>query len=203
MGLESGMKANLITTTVVTIAIECPHCGKPTGSIGSLIEAREANPNYSKEFGPWHCDRCGKSYKGTLNGPDDIQIEKTGGRCVEVYDLVVIEPRDKPIYFVVSSWRWPNTGSLDPEGDGNKAYYYDSGTCPTNWIKQVESIIYDENDDPHGIATFVATIDKDKAVLADWGDNEPDFVGTFPEVRGQQATARGRPNPNLLEDSGL
>ena len=54
------------------------------------------------------------------------------------------------IYLVVN-------GHGDAEHD---MYFYNEHTCPTNYMGDVEAVIYEKDADPHGVFEWVATIDK-------------------------------------------
>ena len=67
------------------------------------------------------------------------------------YDILRLDPQDKPIYFIVEAF--------SPDDQDTTAYYYDEGSCPTNYISRVDTIIIEGDTDPHGIFTFVRTTD--------------------------------------------
>ncbi len=67
------------------------------------------------------------------------------------YDILRLDPQDKPIFFVVEAF--------SPDGDpSSTAFYYDENTCPTNiFVRGVEEIIVDGDTDRHGLFEFVRT----------------------------------------------
>lgn len=38
----------------------------------------------------------------------------------------------------------------------HQRYYYNEHTCPTNWFRNVEEIIFQKDKDPHGVFEFVS-----------------------------------------------
>lgn len=67
------------------------------------------------------------------------------------FDVVRINPEDKPIYLVIEAF--------SPDDPETTAYWYDEGTCPTNVLKlNCEKIIVGGDTDPHGLFEYVRTI---------------------------------------------
>ena len=67
-------------------------------------------------------------------------------------------------------------------GNGNDAYFYNEHTCPTNYMQDVEAVIYEKDADPHGVFEWVATIDKPE----DWDCAPEEFeewCKLFPELK--------------------
>lgn len=75
----------------------------------------------------------------------------------ETFDIVMIPPQTKPIYFIVKSMRYEG-GDIDTPVDDHKQYYYEEHSCPTNWL-QPEMMYFDGDSDPHGVIKYVATRD--------------------------------------------
>ena len=76
------------------------------------------------------------------------------------------------IYLIVN-------GYGDKEHD---QYFYNEHTCPTNYMGDVEAVIYEKDADPHGVFEWVATIDKPE----DWDYGPEEFeewCALFPELR--------------------
>lgn len=161
------MKAKLRTKTTVHIA--CPYCGKGESRVDHLF-----GDHLPKAVGPWACDECGRQYRLTVNSATDIDVEPfdDGSSWVKTYDLLSIPPQEKPIYFVVTG----GYHSPHEEADKGMTYFYEEHTCPINWLRSVKAIISEDDEDPHGIANFVRTVDR-KGL----GDN-PDWAVVFPEA---------------------
>lgn len=70
---------------------------------------------------------------------------------MKTYDLLVLPPQDKPVYFIVER-------DDDPrylQTDSDRKFLYESHSCPTNWLKPVY-MVHDEDADPHGLIRYVA-----------------------------------------------
>ena len=68
------------------------------------------------------------------------------------------------------------------EAEHQDQYYYNEHTCPTNYMQDVEAVIYEKDADPHGVFEWVATIDKPE----DWEYGPEEFeewCKLFPELR--------------------
>ena len=71
---------------------------------------------------------------------------------------------------------------VNGHGNGNDEYFYNEHTCPTNYMQDVEAVIYEKDADPHGVFEWVATIDKPE----DWDYGPEEFeewCALFPELR--------------------
>lgn len=135
--------------------IVCPSCGNADGfGCGHIL----AYP-IGRRFGPWYCDSCGHAIDGTRTA-DGIDIEMRPERKVTTVDVLVLKPQQKPVYFVVEGMRFEGWRDHDPSRDhaDHARYFYESHSCPTNWLKPV-MVYFDGDADPHGLIEFVATRD--------------------------------------------
>ncbi len=162
-------------STYTKTFIICPHCGAHTDSSVDHLEA-------GCEFGPWYCDECGGGYQGKANGAA-TEVQKVASRFSKTLDLLMLEPHDKPIYFVMAGKRYhANPGD---EYDG-KRYFYEEHSCPTNWICNTVMISVDGDTDPHGFLKFVRSIPR--TVMPDDPNAEDDtIIAAFPEVAPPEA----------------
>lgn len=135
--------------------IACPNCGYTDGfSCEHILNGEH------RRFGPWHCDGCGHAIVGQLAADGSIDIEVHSERKINTVDLLVLKPQEKPVYFVVEGMRFEGGRWQDPPRDeaDRKKFYYESYSCPTNWLKP--TVVYHAGDaDPHGLIEFVATRD--------------------------------------------
>jgi len=69
----------------------------------------------------------------------------------KAYDLLVLPPTDKPVYFIVEREHLPDYDT--PE---HWKFSYESHSCPTNWLQPVY-MVHDEDSDPHGIIRYIGT----------------------------------------------
>lgn len=148
----------------------CPDCGAHTNFSVDHLEAGQS-------FGTWYCDECGCGYKGNAAGAA-TQVQKVESRFSKTLDLLVLEPHDKPIYFVMAGKRYH--AKPGDEYDG-KRYFYEEHSCPINWIGDTVMISVDGDTDPHGFLKFVRSIPR--PVMPD-GSNAKDetIIAAFPEV---------------------
>lgn len=129
--------------------ILCPGCGKGESSIQHLLDDSQRETFE----GEWYCDECGCSYKFKISEE---------GVFAEVNPLKWKKPalallRLRPtgtVYAVVED----SIYDYAPDG-GNRSYYYEEHTCPTNVLSNIEYLIDGDNNDPHGIWEFVALIE--------------------------------------------
>lgn len=101
----------------------------------------------------------------------------------EPFDLVLlkIEPDAYPLYLVVKALRMEGYTS-----DDHTAHFYESHSCPANWMPDVLAVISGGgDDDPHGFATFVKRIQAPDG-MDEFGDIDGDcntpWTQIFPEA---------------------
>ena len=68
----------------------------------------------------------------------------------KTYDLLVLPPQDKPVYFIVERDDNPEYNQTDDE----RKFLYESHSCPTNWLRPVY-MAHDGDSDPHGLIRYV------------------------------------------------
>lgn len=157
-------------STYTKIFMICPHCGAHTDSSVDYLDVGES-------FGPWYCDECGGGYQGNANGAA-TEVHKIKSRFSKTLDLLVLEPHDKTIYFVLLGNRY------HPEPDDGydgKQFFYESHSCPTNWIGKTVMISVDGNTDPHGLLKFVRSVPS-LALPDDPNTEDKIIITAFPEV---------------------
>ena len=156
------MKACL--TTEVDVRVSCPHCGVVDSRVDHLFGEKTT-------FGPWYCDECGRAYKGAVDGHEvDITPLDASQRKVTTLDLLRIDGAAGPIWLVVKGRRFggPQDGS-----------WYDEHTCPTNWTGAILAVIQAGDDDPHGFAPFVRSVDMPIGFHGDGADVRAIFPECF------------------------
>lgn len=72
-------------------------------------------------------------------------------RLPKTYDLLVLPPQDKPVYFIVERPDDPRYNQTDAQ----RKFLYESHSCPTNWLQPVY-MRHDGDSDPHGLIRYVA-----------------------------------------------
>lgn len=161
------MDTNLMRVT--TTYVVCPHCQKNSGcTLDHLIEKR-----IRTNWGPWYCKECGCGFTGTVSEIGKVAVEKYAGSFTRQLNLLCIPPQDKPIYLVTSD-RHPT----DREWEGTR-YYYEEHSCPTNWLKCIELISINGDQDPHGLIRYIASVKHDPAKT---DDTNYDWSETFPQI---------------------
>ncbi len=68
----------------------------------------------------------------------------------KTYDLLVLPPQEKPVYFIVERDDDPEYNQTD---DARK-FLYESHSCPTNWLQPIY-MVHDGDSDPHGLIRYV------------------------------------------------
>lgn len=138
-----------IVTRTKTYAV-CPHCQADAGCIDHLLGSGCRTR--------WYCDTCGGEFNLILHSQGaTADISTSAGRRIATMDVLILRPQDKPIYFVVKGMRFEPRDSPVTEDTGKK-FFYESHSCPTNWLQPV-LMYHDGSDDPHGLIEYVATVD--------------------------------------------
>ena len=135
-------------TTILKTFILCPHCGDGETLVSHL--------EIGQQFGPWSCDDCGKSYAGvrTETGAD-LELRDKFKLPITVTLRYIHDPK---LILKIEAWEYDfNFKETDSERADHHRYHYDEGTCPTNYLHIVDKIIFDGDDDPHGLFEFVSS----------------------------------------------
>jgi hypothetical protein len=69
---------------------------------------------------------------------------------MKTYDLLVLPPQTKPVYFIVEREDDPQYNQTDE----SRKFLYESHSCPTNWLQLVH-MAHDGDNDPHGLILYV------------------------------------------------
>ena len=134
--------------------ILCPTCG--------IGESRLDHLSIGRQFGPWYCDLCGWGYEGvrTQSGANVTPtLERSIKRLVKLQ--YVHDPR---LTLMVEGLEHVGRDRLR---DSHKslemkhAYYFNEHTCPSNFLGV--DVIFEDDDDPHGIFKFVETLPEDES----------------------------------------
>jgi hypothetical protein len=173
-----------IATVTKRYAI-CPHCEQVSGcQVDHLYQyiAQGKEVNYTD----WDCHECGLPMDiRAVDG--ELVITKNTNRT---WDLVELVTKDgQRLRLLLDQKRWEKQGAPEDPDEvfHNKEYWYNEGTCPTNWTGSIETMILEDDTDPHGVFHFIATVDQDKAVYlppeksSTRGERELDLFATFPE----------------------
>jgi hypothetical protein len=106
----------------------------------------------------WSCDYCGNELHIAVSAAS-CDVEPTG----KLQTPVTITLRSKTVPQItlkLHSWKYAHSEDESKEEyEGHQQYFYDEHTCPTNFMSQVEQIIFDGDTDPHGVFEFVSVED--------------------------------------------
>lgn len=131
--------------------IACPNCGKGDHLIDGV--------NKKGFRSAWYCHECGVRFSIEWSAPDQFILGVMPGERV-VKTLVTIESSG-PVRLVVEGIHLVNDAKpkSEEEQTGHDEYHYNDGTCPTNYLGNVRTVIDPESgdDDPHGIFVYVKT----------------------------------------------
>lgn len=126
--------------------VRCPHCEENSGStIDHLMEEHA-----ERSWGPWYCDECGYPFSGTVTAEGGVTVGKaqSESRFVKYFNLLCLPPQKEAVYFIVAG--------RHPEGrafEGTQ-FFYESHSCPTNWLEDIAMISIGANQDPHGLLKY-------------------------------------------------
>lgn len=136
----------------------CPTCGKDSDcSVDHLLESAKHTGSYP--FGPWECRACKMRLKGMIryaNGETSVEVEAApkDESHLPVMSLLVIPPQKEPIYLLKHDSGYVRPGE-DRDGALDRHFYFNSHSCPTNWMNGFETIQIGDDADPHGMIRFV------------------------------------------------
>lgn len=78
--------------------------------------------------------------------------------------------------------RYTKTGDQER---GDSSFYYESHSCPTNWIGDAVMISLNGDTDPHGFLRYVREVDRPDIPDASMEEDEA-LVALFPEMLDQK-----------------
>lgn len=168
--------------SVVMTYLVCPNCKTRTNhTVNHIVETGRG------VFGPWTCEHCRAEIFGRVNKKTNtLEVHAdmdNPSRTDKGYHLLCIPPMQKPIYFVVSG---SVSSTKTPEEVANSnGYYYNSHTCPTNFLRSVVAMCYSQDPDPHGVFRYVGSVKASDVPAALDGDGDFDsekIAAAFPTV---------------------
>lgn len=142
--------------SVVTRMASCPSCGDDDAF--NVTHIGPGGYPMSLRAGPWFCDECGYGVdvrydadSGSIFLPPADGDRKFSHNGIAV---VCLPPQDEPVYFTVDACGV----NEEDEEDGLEAhrYWYEEGTCPTNFLRYVHQVRIGDDNDPHGLFELVS-----------------------------------------------
>lgn len=145
----------------------CPSCGADAGCVDHLLGTVASSS--------WYCDACGHRYHLEFSADGAVEISRSLGRKIETTDLLVLKPQKEPVYFIVPGMRFEENDGRTPEEERDgKQFYYETHSCPINWLKPT-MVYIDGDSDPHGFLEFVDSVDTETLPPdQDYGPNDHD-----------------------------
>jgi len=108
----------------------------------------------------WACAECHHYFKIERLTDDTFRVELVPDK-METPVTVTLESATIPkITLKLNAWKYGHSQKdTQEEYESHQEYYYNEHTCPTNWTRQIEQIIFDGDTDPHGVFQFVSVED--------------------------------------------
>lgn len=104
------------------------------------------------------------------------------------YDLLVLPPQTKPVYFIVEREDYDHDSTEE-----QTKFLYESHSCPVNWLEPIY-VHHDGDSDPHGLIRYVASKKADEMPPdQNYGPNERDLIS--PSTPGIESTNGVIPEP--------
>jgi len=118
----------------------------------------------------WCCDGCNKQIKGVRLGRYSFDAVLTGWENLPM-TFTLRSRTEPPIEVKVNGWKYEHSKNDTPEEYfDDQEYFYNTHTCPTNWLRDVEQISVGKDTDPHGLFHLVSIEEghfKDPSVLGE------------------------------------
>lgn len=159
--------------------IICPWCEEQSGC---RVDHLYDGSSFAHGFGPWYCAECRKGFTGKVNSPGDVDINKYISRETRTRSMALLklDGKEGPVFFVMDHDRYNPTGiETDQENQEHQKFFFESHSCPTNWLRECVAVIDQGDADPHGFLEFVRAVD----VPTDFdSDDDDNWHKLFPEA---------------------
>lgn len=170
----------------------CTACGDKARRkfyVDHLI-AQAAADNTNISFGPWDCTRCGIGYAGVVSPEGELIVDAvrkgTGFRDCFVLLRYAASTRNDPLHVILQTSHASDDLAMEAVEPGSSSigYYYDEHTCPTNWTREIHTIVAGQDSDPHGVFEFVAAMDFEDVLKALKDYPEHADITTVDQLKG-------------------
>jgi len=121
--------------------INCPNCGESEQQVEALFSRTPIN------FGPWDCERCDHTYRGSIDADGVITITE-------------IKPIDEPLVYHLLRFRdlYVVAGPYRDQTPKQVDYLIHSHQCPVSIMAATQDVFSSTGEnDPHGIFRYIAT----------------------------------------------
>jgi hypothetical protein len=138
--------------------VACHACGNDDEMTVDHLFPMAVAAGTSIRWGPWYCKQCGASTQGETRPDGSVWAEPGRSRKEDRAVLLKREvPGSDPVYLVVKGMRFVDEGQprTDEDYRSGARYYYEEGTCPSNYFRDTAAIICGRDDDPHGLFSYV------------------------------------------------
>lgn len=159
----------------------CPWCSEQSGC---RVDHLYDGSFFAAGFGPWYCKLCGNGIEGRVISPGNVEVRKSDTRRTfsRSMALLKLEGKKDTVFFIMDHNRYHSGDPSDETDDANQhnqRYFFEEGSCPTNWIDQCAAVIVSGDCDPHGFLEFVRATD----VPQDFDtDDDSNWPALFPEA---------------------
>lgn len=150
----------MIVQAKVRLYVPCPGCTEKSHRVDQLIPGQSTT---------WSCNSCHNQFSIMRVNDTDFRTRLTGVKETPV--VVTLQSITKPaITLRLNTTRYAHS-QKDTWEDyvEHQRYYYDEHTCPTNWFREVEEIVFQKDKDPHGVFEFVS-VESGRLVDSPYGD---------------------------------
>lgn len=124
----------------------CPQCKNYQFAVSHLEP--------SSQPGTWMCEECGYYSQVTVSGTKEkpeYSIALTGERGYPI-TVTLATRTEPPVIFKLHEWKYGHSAEDSPEEFvEHQRYFYESHTCPTNCLSSTEKLIFNGDEDPHGL----------------------------------------------------
>lgn len=147
------MEAELVTTR----AFLCPHCHEHRFNYEHLCGPQTVQRSYI-----WSCGQCITKVNFSMGVDDKVTIDSfVVPKYPKALILLRLTPSEddnlkKPLFLILEKSNYSHSENID-EFSKSQEYFYNDHTCPSNYLGDA-IVLYDGDDDRHGIFSFVEAI---------------------------------------------
>src|SRR5574343_32787 len=139
--------------------VKCPICKDDCQGfyVDHLLEYTKHKNPY--DVGPWQCKKCNNHFNFLVYADGTVEISQDPKEIAYVNCLVLLKSTHEgnPIYLMLNEKSSTETIAEEKMSPGSShlPYFYGEHTCPTNFIRDIIAITFEQDTDPHGVFEFV------------------------------------------------